>query len=167
MNSHAPTPQKQETLENLIQRLISIFSDYKLLEDELNYLRNVFIKINAYPPKLVNNIIKIELEKKNSSDEEEVTTNAASKLIELVLVVPYTDKRGNDIKRKMNGELHKHLQDDVKVMITYQGTKLSSRFKSKIKQNLNIGMLVVYCCKCPENDCDDFYIRKTDRQISE
>ena len=64
LNSHAPTPQKQETLKNLIQRLISIFSDYKLLEDELNYLRNVFIKINAYPPKLVNNIIKIELEKK-------------------------------------------------------------------------------------------------------
>ena len=26
---------------------------------------------------------------------------------------------------------------------------------------------VVHWCKCPENDCDDFYIRETDRRISE
>ena len=25
----------------------------------------------------------------------------------------------------------------------------------------------MYCCKCPENDCDDFYIGETDRRISE
>ena len=25
----------------------------------------------------------------------------------------------------------------------------------------------MYCCKCPENDCDDFYIGEADRRISE
>ena len=25
----------------------------------------------------------------------------------------------------------------------------------------------MYCCKYPENDCDDFYIGETDRRISE
>ena len=25
----------------------------------------------------------------------------------------------------------------------------------------------MYCCKCPGNDCDDFYIGETDRRVSE
>ena len=83
-NSHAPIQWKLESSENLIQRSISIRSNAKLLEDELNYLRNVFIKVNDYPLKLVNSIIKIELEK-NSSDQQEVTTNATSKQMQLVL----------------------------------------------------------------------------------
>ena len=73
-------------------------------------------------------MIKIELEK-NSSDQQEVTTNATSKQIQLVL--PYAGKRGNNIIWKMRRQLNKHLNDDVKVMITYQGIKLSSRFQVK------------------------------------
>ena len=68
----------------------------------MNYLKNVFIEVNDYTPKLVNSIIKIEPEK-NSSDQEEVITNAASKQIQLVL--PYTGKRGNNIIRKINRQL--------------------------------------------------------------
>ena len=136
----------------------------KLVEDELNYLRNVFIKVNNYPPELVNSIIKIELGK-NSSDQQEVTTKSANKQIQLVL--PYTGKRGNDIIQRMNRQLHKHFKDYVKVMITYQGTKLSSRFQVKDRTKFEHRNDVVYCCKCPENDCDDFYIGETDRRISE
>ena len=143
---------KQGSLKNLIQRSISICSNEKLREDELNYLRNVFIKV------------KIELEK-NSSDQQEVTTNATSKQIQLVL--PYAGKRGNNIIRKIRRQLNKHLKDDVKVMITYQGTKLSSRFQVKDQTKFEHRNDVVYCCKYPEHDCDDFYIGETDRRISE
>ena len=83
-NSHAPIQWKQGSLKNLIQRSISICSNKKLLEDELTYLRNVFIKVIDYPPKLVNSATKTELEK-NSSDQQETTTNAASKQIQLFL----------------------------------------------------------------------------------
>ena len=72
------------SLKNLIQRSISICSNKKLLEDELNYLRNVFIKVIDYPPKLVNSATKTELGK-NSSDQQEITTNAASNQIQLFL----------------------------------------------------------------------------------
>ena len=97
---------------------------------------------NDYPLKLVNSIIKIELEK-NGSDQQEITTNAASTLV-----------------------LHKHLKDDVKV-ITYQGTKLSSRFQVKDQTKFEHRNGVVWCCKCPENDCDNFYIGEIDRRISD
>ena len=67
----------------------------------------------------------------------------------------------------MNRQPHKHLKYDVKVMITYQGTKLSSRFQVKDQTKFEHRNDVVYCCKYPENDCDDFYIGETDRRISE
>ena len=51
---------------------------WKILEDELNYVGNVFIKVNDYPPKLVNSIIEIELQK-NGGDQQDVTTNATNK----------------------------------------------------------------------------------------
>ena len=162
-NTHAPIQWKRGALKNLIQRSILICSNGQLLEDGLNYLGNVFIKVNDCPPKLVNSIIKIELEK-DSSDQQEVTSNAASKLIQLVL--PYAGKRGSDIIRKMNRQLHKHLKDDVKVMTMYQGIKLSSRFQVKDQTKFEHND-IVYCCKCPENDCDDFYIVETDGRISE
>ena len=52
-------------------------------------------------------------------------------------------------------------------MITYQGTKLLSRFQVKDQTKFEHRNDVVYCCKCPENNCDDFYIGETDRRISE
>ena len=85
-NSHASIQWKQGSLKNLIQRSTWICSNEKLFEDELKYLKNVFIKVKDYPQKLVNSIIKIELEK-NSSNQQEVTTNAASRQTQLCL--PY------------------------------------------------------------------------------
>ena len=101
----------------------------------------MFIKVKDYLPNLVNSIIKIELEK-NSSDQQEVTTNATSKRLQLVL--PYAGKCGNKTMRKMNTQLHKHLKDNVKVMITYQGTELLSRFEVKDKTKFEHRNDVVY-----------------------
>ena len=162
-NSHAPMQWKWGSLKNLIKKSISICSNEKLLEDKLNCLRNVIIKVNNYLPKLSSSIIKIELEK-TSSDQQEVPTNATSKQMQLVL--PYAGKRSDNI-RTINRQLRKHLKDDVKVMMTYQGTKLSSRLQAKDQTKFEHRNDVVYCCKCPENDCDNFYIGETDRQISE
>ena len=52
-------------------------------------------------------------------------------------------------------------------MITYQGTKLSSRFQVKDQTTFEHRKDVLYCYKCPKNDWDDLYIKEIDRQISE
>ena len=67
----------------------------------------------------------------------------------------------------MNRQLNKHLKNDIKVIILYQGTKLSSTFQVKDQTKFEHRNGVVYCCSCPENDCDDFYIGETNRRISE
>ena len=41
-NSHAPIQWKRGSLMDLIQRSMSVCSKEKLIEDELNYLRNVY-----------------------------------------------------------------------------------------------------------------------------
>ena len=94
-------------------------------------------------------MIKIKLEK-NSSDQQEVTTNTTSKQIQLVL--PYAGKRGNNVIRKMSRQLNKHLKDDVNVMITYQKNKFASMFQVKDQTKFEHRNDIVYCYKCPEND---------------
>ena len=79
----------------------------------------------------------------------------------------YPGKRGNNIIQNINRQLHKHLKDDLKVMIMYQGTKLSWRFQVKGQTKFEHRDDVVYCCECSENDCDDFYNWETDKQIRE
>ena len=64
-NSHAPMQWKIGTLKNLVKRSIIICSDQHLLQIELDHLRKVFVEINDYPSKTVENIIKNELEKEN------------------------------------------------------------------------------------------------------
>ena len=46
-------------------------------------------------------------------------------------------------------------------------SKLSSRFQVKDQTKFEHRNDIVYCCKSPENDCDDFFIGETDRRISE
>ena len=69
----------------------------------------------------------------------------------------------------MNRQLHKHLKDDVKVKITNQGTKLSSRFHAKNQTKFEYKNNVVYCWKCTENGCMisilDILIGKYQREL--
>ena len=54
------------------------------------------------------------------------------------------------------------MKDYIKVMITYQVTKPSSRSQVKDQTKFKHGNDVVYCYKCPENECVDFFIGETE-----
>ena len=65
-NSHARIQWKIGILKNLVERSsIFICSDQHLSQNEVDYLRKVFVKINNYPSKTVENVIKNELQKEN------------------------------------------------------------------------------------------------------
>ena len=76
-NSHVRMQWKIGTLKNLLKRSIIICSDQHLLQKELDYLRKVFVEINDYPFKTVENIIKNELQKENVNITNEPQTNTA------------------------------------------------------------------------------------------
>ena len=64
-NSHAPMQWKIGTLKNLVKISTIICFDQHLLRIELDHFRKVFVEINDYPSKAVENIIKNELDREN------------------------------------------------------------------------------------------------------
>ena len=93
-NSHAPMQWKIGTLKNLVKRSIIICSDQHLLQIELDHLRKVFVEINDYPSKTVENIIKNELEKENVDITNEPQTNTTGHWkTKLQLFLPFSGKQ--------------------------------------------------------------------------
>ena len=82
------------TLKNLVKRSIIICSDQHLLQIELNHLRKVYVEINDYPSKTVENIIKNELEKENFdiTNEPQVSTTSNSEA-KLQLFLPFSGEQ--------------------------------------------------------------------------
>ena len=60
--SHVPIQWKFGTLKNLVKMIIFISSDQYLLQTEVDYFKKVFVKINDYPSKAVEEIIKNKLQ---------------------------------------------------------------------------------------------------------
>ena len=152
--SHAPKQWKIGTLRSLIKRSVIICSNQKLLEKELNYLRNVFCRINNYPLKLVNDVIKKESEKTNNVnnyENEHIEENKDT----IQILLPYAGTQGNNLINRMKKQLKKYLQQNTKVITIYQGTKLSSQFSIKDTGSFEHKNNVVYNGKCPENECKE------------
>ena len=131
-NPHAPMQWNIGTLKNLVKWLIIICSDQHLLQVELDHLRKVFIEINNYPSKPVENIIKNELEKENVDITNEPQTNTTGHWkTKLQLFFPFSGKQDIQLWSKMKRQLKKSIPSNVKTCISYEGTKLSTQFPMK------------------------------------
>ena len=118
-NSHAPIKWKTGTVKNLVKRSIIVCSDQHLLQMELDHFRKVFVEINDYPSKAVENIIKNELEKENVGiTNEPRTNNTDNSERKLQLFLPFSGKQGIQLLSKMKKQLKKKIQSNVKIWIT-------------------------------------------------
>ena len=167
-NSHAPMQWKIGTLKNLVKRSIIICSDQHLLQIELDHLRKVFVEINDYPSKTVENIIKNELEKENvditNKPQTNTTDNSETKL---QLFLPFSGKQGIQLLSKMKKQLKKRIPSNVKTCITYEGTKLSTQFPVKDRTKFEYRHNIVYFSCCPNVTCNETCVGETDRRIKE
>ena len=57
--------------------------------------------------------------------------------------------------------------DDIKTIISYESTKLSTKFPVKDKTDFQHKHNVVYYGKCPNEGCKDDYVGETKRRIVE
>ena len=166
--SHTPIQWRIATLRNLIQRSIMICSNKYLLEKEIDHLRNVFVKINDFPYKVVNDIMNEELKKKNNKELNIVTENHSKENTEQIqLLLPFSGNQGSNLLTKMKKELKKHLPNNVKTLITYEGTKLSTKFQVKDKTKFEHRHNITYYSCCPNINCSDSYVGETERRIKE
>lgn len=67
----------------------------------------------------------------------------------------------------MKKELKKYLPVNVNTTITYEGTELSTQFSVKNKIKLEHQYNLFYFSKCPDGNCKESYVWKTDRIITE
>ena len=73
----------------------------------------------------------------------------------LQLFVPYSGKQGHRLLSKMKKQLKRTLPDDVKTIISYKSTKLSTKFPVKDKTDFQHKHNVVYFGKCPNEGWKD------------
>ena len=163
--SHAPSNWRTGTPRNLTKRAKPVSSTKLLLRNEIDHIWKVFIGNNDYPHKVVNHIIDQEL--LQPLEVETVETKKHDTEQKIQPLVPYSGKQGHQLLLKMKKQLKRNLSNDIKTMISYRSTKLSTKFPVKDKTDFQHKHNVVYYGKCPNEACTDDYVDETKRRTVE
>ena len=153
--------------KNLVKKSIIICSDQHLLQVELDHLRKVFVEINHYPSKTVENIIKNELETNVDITNEPQTNTTDNSDTKLQLFLPFSGKQGIQLLSKMKKQLKKRIPSNAKTCITYEGTQLSTQFPVEYRTKFEHRYNVVYFSHSPNATGNERYVEETDRRIKE
>ncbi|CAF4574610.1 unnamed protein product [Rotaria sp. Silwood2] len=164
-HSLAPKAYKTTSISPLVTRAIRICSTYKLLHNELEYIR-MMANYNDYPLRFVENIICKQLNKYYES------TAAANKIQQRVdqkkkysyIELPYVGRASYEFGKKLK-KLIKINDSTSDLRVIYRATNPTKRFfptKDPLDDNQKAG--VVYQITC--NDCKKTYIGKTIRQTA-
>ena len=82
-----------------------------LLEKEIDHLRTVFININDYPTRVVNNFVNNKLQKPNISNNatnNKIEANInETKEEQIQLLLPFSRKQGTKISLRMRKKIEK------------------------------------------------------------
>ena len=84
-----------------------------------------------------------------------------------MLVLPYAGNKGEKISKSINKFSTRVLPCNVKTCTTYSGPTLSSKFQLNDQTKKDHQHDVVYCAKCPEEQCTEDYTGETDRYLIE
>ena len=172
--SHAPTTWKIATLKSLIKRAFLISSTKVALEDEINYLNNVFCNYNDYPSRLVEEIIKNERKQQNKQEEntntnEENETPVEEEKTSLTINLPYAGDKGQNIMSKVQKYVKNAASKgnkEIRVCATYKSRKLGTCFNIKDQIKFEHMHNVVYHAKCPNKKCKSHYGGQTKCRIA-
>ena len=165
--SFAPKVWKTGTLKGLIRRAFIICSSEECRNQEINFLRNVFTKINGFPSKVVGRIIN-EVRTKMSTVEDlsssdsiprgpaEIPRTSSTDTIETrvndevstpYICLPFKGQQGDEVVRKFKSYLKETLPTNVKPRIIYKGKKIGSFFRIKDKIPLEHESDLIYAFK--------------------
>ena len=160
--AHAPKEWKIGTLRGLFRRAFSISSSDNKLNIEIEYLKQVFIKINKYPKSVVNNTLKsvknkINEERGFGGSVETVSDNSGvpgvdvnTEITHPHIVLPYNGFKGESIIRGFKNVLRDSLPQNVVPRFVYKGRKLGSFFQIKDKIDDKHRSNLVYGYRIPD-----------------
>ena len=157
--SICPHKWKVGLIQCLIHRAYCISSSWKAFSDEIEILRNMFIK-NGYPERIFWSCVKRFTNNKFSS--KPITTVKEDR-IEAMFSIPYIGLPSVIFGRKVRESFRKLYGIDIKVI--YTSFKVKNYFSLKCHTPLPLLANVVYKFQCLR-DVDKVYIGKTRRHLA-
>ena len=153
--SFAPKTWKIGTLKGLIRRAFVVCSTEEFQNKEIYFLKNVFVKMNGFPSKIVNKALNdVKTKMQNNIP---VVENAVSDLVQNVVTdpqnnqivtpyicLPYKGVSGEEIVSGLRNLLSRILPSHVKPRFIYKGRKLGSCFRVKDRVPLEHQSDLVY-----------------------
>ena len=151
--------------KELIYLKISQKNKESKIEEEIQYLRSVFTKVNNYPVKVVENTTtKVRNDVHTLNTESESESGIESDIFRPHLSLPYGGDKGNTILKKFKRLLSNLLPTNMQPEISVKGKKIASRFNIKDKVDDKHTSGFVYEFKCNRAKCDSTYIGETGRR---
>ena len=153
--SFAPKTWKIGTLKGLIRRAYVVCSTEEFKNKEISFLKNVFVKINGFPSKIVNkavNDVKTKMlsnisvvESSVSNLVENVVTDPQNNQITTPYIcLPYKGVSGDKVVHGLRNTLSRILPSHVKPRFIYKGRKLGSCFRVKDRVPLKHQSNLIY-----------------------
>ena len=167
-NSYAPRAWKITTVKSLVSRALMISSTDEYLKKEIKYIENVLHQYNEYPKKVIQNVIKTEMQKhkdiNNPNQVQNPSPESKSDDKTVTLMLPYAGQKGEQViysLRKKVSECMKKVKSKTKLRIVYKSQKLEAKFNTKDKTKSEHMHNIVYHAKCPNQHCDAEYTGQT------
>ena len=176
--AHAPKVWKIGTLKGLFRRAFLVSSTDESLKTEIDYLKQIFVKINNYPKIVVENTLKLVRDKvaeeKRTPIPDDVGVNVNT--LEATsgglpgsplptfphIILPYKGYEGEQSIKKFQSVLTSYLPKHVMPRFIYKGQKLGTFFPIKDKVDTRHKSGVIYGYRLPENNTNTYhYIGET------
>ena len=161
LNFHAKCPKrwKLSLIHNMLNRAWTICSNYNLLHNEIEKLRNIFIS-NSYPVFIFENVVNLFLSSKLGNSV--LVNDQAEKDMKFIFKIPFVGKPSYIFREKLSKTLFDNF--GVKVNVIFMSCKVSSYFSLKSQTPLSLISRIVYKFTCL-HDASTFYIGKTHRHF--
>ena len=173
--AHAPKIWKIGTLKGLFRRAFLVSSDENRLKLEIEFLKQVFVKINKYPKNVVENTLRLVKEKIAKENEVSMQTGGSNSCIQVVapssasvdsvhphIILPYKGSKGVALIKSFKKCLSENLSEMVIPRFIFKGKKLGSFFPIKDKIDSKHLSGIIYGFNVPVLDDDKYhYIGET------
>lgn len=164
-NAYGPRQWKIGTLSGIIRRAYEVCSTEESRRSELNFISDVFTRINGYPHYIVSSMLtKFEKEHKsgNAPLNDDATNDGEIKQT-LTLQIPFRGSKGDNLIRSLKNVLKRNLPD-TECRIVHTGSKLSQYFSLKDGVDGKHQSNFIYKFDCRNKKCDDDYVGETGRR---
>ena len=149
---------KLNSIKSLLSRAYGICSNYNLLHEEFQYIRNLF-HMNGFGRQFIDKQIGNFLSKKFNS-----SCRAANDKQKLYFTLPYFGSQSDELRTEISKLMHSYFNNISFQLILCNPYKLGNFFtyKDKISKGMRSSLVYKYCCA----RCASEYVGSTSRALA-